>query len=90
MKQHVSTEQAKEIYEKMCAYLPTIGLAPKGYTNLSEYMNIGHMIKILGCRFEKIDYDFFTNNYYVKVKDKGTYGKPELCDALFEAVKRVL
>lgn len=53
-------------------------------------LDIGQMIELLAHRLVKIDYDGFTNNYYVQVRNAATYGKPELCDALWNAVKFVL
>lgn len=52
-------------------------------------MTIGKLIELLDWELVKIDYDGFVNNYYVTTK-RGTNGKPELIDALWQAVKEVL
>lgn len=57
---------------------------------LTPLISIGQCIELLGCKLIKIDYDYFTNNYYVQVLDIGTNAKPELIDALWEAVKAIL
>jgi hypothetical protein len=58
--------------------------------NSLPLLDIGQMIEILGHRLSKIDYDGFINNYYVQIREVATYGKYELVDALWEAVKNVL
>lgn len=98
MKQHITKEQAREIYKRMCEYLPTIGLAPKGYYDLSEWLTIGTMIEILeesSSIFNIIRYDDCNGKQW---NVRGTlFGRkhyealrPELCDALWEAVKAIL
>jgi len=54
------------------------------------HLSIGQCIELLGHKLQKIEYDFFINNYYVSVLNIGTNGKTELIDALFAAVKEAL
>jgi hypothetical protein len=103
MKQHITTEQAKEIYDKMCAYLPSIGLSPKGYNNLAEWMTIGQMIELLSAEIDDYDLYILTNTAgssiwkgigkfdgYKAANDKRLAYECNLCDALWEAVKQIL
>lgn len=57
--------------------------------DLTPLLSVGQCIELLGARLRKIDYDGFVNNYYVQT-NQGTNGKPELIDALWEALKSIL
>jgi len=60
------------------------------YKDCLPLLSVGQCIELLGHKLQKIEYDFFINNYYVSVLNIGTNGKTELIDALFAAVKEAL
>jgi hypothetical protein len=105
MKQHIDYDQAREIFPQMECYLPTIGLATKGYNGLMEWLTIGHMIEILTKRKAFVHFTVWDSksdtrgvNYQkIAIVDgigedciNEQYDSEELCDALFMAVKEVL
>ncbi len=91
MKSHLSPDDWK--IEKLLKWLN------ERYPNQLDHIAIGQMIEFLdeqnplGKGFGKVDATKGTNglNYYwVVVQYDKSYKKPELADALFEAVKEVL
>lgn len=96
MNQHISVEQAKEIYPQMTGYLASIGLAPKGYTALAEWLTIGRMIELLESKDQCLNVDKRTDlegwGYEIRLRqlDYWNFSTGELVDALFMAVKEVL
>lgn len=90
MKQHITPAQALEITEDQFYSLFDEIVKRKDWANFHhKKVTIGKCIELLDFSLIKIEYDGFINNYYVQT-NKGTNGKPELIDALFQAVKSIL
>lgn len=99
MKQHITLEQLNELSEEARLRLKTwwkenYHILPSDYPT----PNIGHMIEFLDLRLRDIEYE--VDMWYVRIfnYDKPsdseeylqTINYPELCDALWEAVKENL
>jgi len=97
MNQHITVDQAKEIYPQMTGYLASIVLEPKGYTALAEWLTIGRMIEMLEnshmLEIVKNPLGYIIEGAWnVRIDQSLTkqFMRKELADALFMAVKEVL
>jgi hypothetical protein len=88
LKQHITVEQAKEMFKS---------LLDIGYKEFTEGMTIGRMIEILGDEIAEISPTWNDDNKIIRwavdvcnANYGGWFSSKELCDALWEAVKKVL
>jgi len=98
MKQNITVTQLQELSDtardKLTFYLESTGTLHGDYrdNDFCEHVNIGQMIEFLDDhkRFYTIGKSIIRNEFVLSQGDGVEYIDIELCDVLFEAVKKLL